>query len=171
LNRTKFLVQAALIAAVYAALTVLLASISYGGQQFRVSEALTVLPAITPAAIPGLFVGCILANAFSPLLGLADMIFGSLATLIAACASGFIAKATKDRNIALRLALIPLPPVVVNAIVVGTMLWLIADIPFVAAAAGVFVGQAGACYLLGCPLYLLVENLVKNKRINLEQGG
>ena len=59
---TRLLVQAALIAAVYAALTLLLQPISFGIVQFRVSEALTVLPALMPAAIPGLFVGCLLSN-------------------------------------------------------------------------------------------------------------
>jgi uncharacterized membrane protein len=168
LKRTIFIVKAALIAAIYAALTIFLAPISYGGQQFRVAEALTVLPAVMPAAIPGLFVGCILSNAFSPLLGLADMVFGSLATLIAACATRFIAKSTEDRRITIRLALIPMPPVVINAFVIGAMLWMMADMPFIVAAAGVFIGQMGACYLLGCPLYLLMEKLAKNKSINLE---
>ena len=59
---TLFLVQAALIAAVYVVLTLVFAPFSYGEIQVRISEALTILPFFTPAAIPGLFVGCILAN-------------------------------------------------------------------------------------------------------------
>ena len=59
---TVFLVQAAVIAALYAALTLFLAPISFSGNQFRVAEALTLLPVITPAAIPGLAIGCIIGN-------------------------------------------------------------------------------------------------------------
>ena len=79
----KKLVQGALIGALYAVLTLAAAPISYGLMQVRISEALSVLPYFTAAAVPGLFVGCIVAN----LLGgaaLYDVIFGSLATLLAA---------------------------------------------------------------------------------------
>ena len=65
---TLFLVQAALIAAVYVVLTLVFAPFSYGEIQVRISEALTILPFFTPAAIPGLFVGCILANLLGYLL-------------------------------------------------------------------------------------------------------
>ena len=80
---TVFLVQAAVIAALYAALTLFLAPISFSGNQFRVAEALTLLPVITPAAIPGLAVGCIIGNITSP-YGIVDIIFGTCATLLAA---------------------------------------------------------------------------------------
>lgn len=63
---TVYTVQAALIAAIYAALTYAVAPLSFGATQFRISEALTVLPVFTPAAIPGLAVGCIIANIGSP---------------------------------------------------------------------------------------------------------
>ena len=64
LKTTRFLTQAAIIAALYAALTLLLQPISgfQGNFQLRVSEALTLLPVFTPAAVPGLFVGCLIAN-------------------------------------------------------------------------------------------------------------
>ena len=64
--KTKYLAEAAVIAAIYALLTIVLAPISYGAVQVRISEALTVLPFFTPAAVPGLFVGCIAANIMSP---------------------------------------------------------------------------------------------------------
>ena len=79
----KKIVQGALIGALYAALTLVAAPISFGLMQVRISEALCILPFFTPAAVPGLFVGCVVAN----LLGgaaLYDVIFGSLATLLAA---------------------------------------------------------------------------------------
>ena len=80
-SNTYFVVYGALIAALYTALTAALAPISFGAVQFRVSEALCVLPYFTPAAVPGVFAGCLLSNL---LCGAAvpDVIFGSLATLI-----------------------------------------------------------------------------------------
>ena len=83
-NRSiRFISQAAIIAAMYAALTLSLYGMSYGQIQLRVAEALTILPYFTPAAIPGLFAGCIISNALGP-NGLIDVIVGSLATLAAA---------------------------------------------------------------------------------------
>ena len=78
---TQFLVEAAAIGAIYVVLTVLFAPLSYGEVQIRFSEALTILPFFTPAAIPGLFVGCIIANLFGGAIPV-DIIFGSIATLI-----------------------------------------------------------------------------------------
>ena len=80
---TMFLVQAAAIGAIYVVLTLLFAPLSYGEVQVRFSEALTILPYFTPAAIPGLFVGCILANLLGGSIPV-DIIFGSIATLIGA---------------------------------------------------------------------------------------
>lgn len=84
----RYLVQAAVIAAIYAVLTLLASSLNlaYGPVQFRISEFLTVLPMFTPAAIPGLTLGCFLANLASP-FGPVDWIFGSVATLLAAVVS------------------------------------------------------------------------------------
>ena len=80
---THFLVQGAAIAAVYVVLTLVFAPLSFGEVQIRFSEALTVLPFFTPAAIPGLFVGCIIANLLGGAIPV-DIIFGSIATLIGA---------------------------------------------------------------------------------------
>ena len=89
---TRSLCLSAIIAALYAALTLLLAPISYGNIQCRVSEAFTVLPMVLPQSIPGLFVGCLIANIFSPTPSIWDIVFGSLTTLIAAyCILGGIA--------------------------------------------------------------------------------
>lgn len=78
---TRDLTLAAVLAAVYAALTVTLPVPQYGAVQIRFAEALTVLPFLFPAATPGLFVGCIIANLFSPFV--LDVVFGSMATLLA----------------------------------------------------------------------------------------
>ena len=81
-NATLRLAVSAVVAAAYAALTVALAPISYGAVQFRVSEALTVLPFLMPFTAWGLFAGCILANLYTG--SVVDILFGSLATLLAA---------------------------------------------------------------------------------------
>ncbi len=148
---TKSLVQAAAIAAVYAALTLLLEPISYGPVQLRVSEALCVLVFFTPAAVPGLFVGCLLANILGG-FGLYDIVLGSLATLIAAYL-GYRLRAFKW--------ILPLPAVVVNALVVGPMLFYLYQLGETAllCIATVGVGQFLACYVLGMPLLLLMEKL------------
>ena len=78
--KTRDLVIGGLIAAAYLALTLVLAPISYGPIQFRVSEALTLLPLIFPQAVPGLFIGCLLANIFGG-YGAIDIICGSAAPL------------------------------------------------------------------------------------------
>ena len=80
---TLFMVQAAAIAAVYVVLTTVFAAFSFGEVQVRISEAMTILPVFTPAAIPGLFVGCLISNFLGGAI-LLDVIFGSIATLIGA---------------------------------------------------------------------------------------
>jgi uncharacterized membrane protein len=126
-----------------------------------VSEALTVLPAFTPAAIPGLFAGCLLANLLNPAPTVWDIVLGSLATLAAAFWSW------KWRA---RKWLVPLPPVLVNAAVVGPMLYLaygMALFPAVGAwnalidAGAVAAGELVACYGLGMPLYFAVDRIWK----------
>jgi len=144
INNTRFLVQAAIIAAVYAALTIALMPISYGVMQIRVSEALTVLPFFTPAAIPGLFVGCLIANIIGP-YGIADIVLGSAATLIAALGSYMLRK---------RPILVPLPPVISNAIIIGSMLryFYIPDMKLIVCILWVGAGELIACYGIGYPL-------------------
>lgn len=139
----RFWVQAAVIAAVYAVLTMVLAPISYGLMQVRVSEALTVLPFFTPAAIPGLFVGCLIANTLTG--NIIDIIFGSLASLAAAFFS------YKLKKIPL---LVPLPPVVLNAVIIGAVLYYAYGVgaPLWSCMLWVGAGQLLACYVLGYPL-------------------
>ena len=85
-KNTYFLAYGAVIAAIYMALTMAAQPISFGPVQFRISEALCVLPYFTPAAVPGVFVGCLLSNLLCGAAGL-DVVFGSLATLIGAVGS------------------------------------------------------------------------------------
>ena len=145
INATK-LSRGALIGALYAVLTISLAPISYGPVQFRVSEALTLLPFYLPEAIPGLFAGCVFANFFGG-YGLPDMVFGSLATLIAAILT------RKSGNIWLAA----LWPVVSNMIIIGVMLHVLICVPLVATCLYVAFGEAGTCYVVGVPLMKILE--------------
>ena len=139
-----FITRAAIIGAIYAALTLLPFSSSL--IQFRVSEALTVLPFFTPAAIPGLFVGCLIGNLLNG-LPFYDILFGSLATLTAA----FMTYKIKNMYLA------PLPPVIVNALVVGPMVAFYVGVPFYMGMLYVGAGQLAVCYLLGLPLLMALR--------------
>lgn len=112
LGNTRALVNAALLAAVYAALTYVTKPISFGAVQFRISEALCILPVFTVAAVPGLFVGCFLANFLSGAAAL-DVIFGSLATLLGAYGT------YRFRN---KGCLAVLPPILCNALIIPFVL-------------------------------------------------
>lgn len=148
IKSTVFIAQAGIIAAIYTILTLALWSWSYGPIQVRVSEALTVLPAFTPAAIPGLFIGCLISNIFSPQFAYIDMVFGSLATLLAAYLSYKMP----------RRELVPLPPIIVNGIIIGIMLHYFYKLPSLPLAMlWVALGETVACYVLGYPLILLLE--------------
>lgn len=162
-KKTRFLALSAAIAGLYAALTYAAAALNlaYGPVQFRFSEALTVLPAFTPAAVPGLALGCFLANLGSP-LGPVDWVFGTSATLLAALGSWALA-GVKLRGLPV---LAPLPPVLANALIVGLEVSCLAEsfalgnfswTGFAAGALSVGAGELAVCYALGVPLMLLLE--------------
>ena len=142
---TRDLTVAAIIAALYAAITLLFAPISYGPVQFRIAEALTILPVLMPQAIPGLTLGCLLAN----LLGSAtpwDVIFGTLATLLASLLT---------RRLKKNIWIAALPPVVCNAVIVGLVLhFTLADVLLFPTIAFVGLGEAVVVYALGVPMGL-----------------
>ena len=104
-----FLVQSAMIAAIYVVLTIVFAPISFGQIQFRIAEALTILPAFTPAAIPGLFVGCLIGNILGGAI-LPDIIVGSMATLLGAIFTYLLRNRSKW--------LAPLPPIIANTVLI-----------------------------------------------------
>ncbi len=115
-KKVQFMAQASMIAALYTALTVALAPVSYGAVQFRISEALCILPYFTPAAVPGLFLGCLISNGVGAAMGttvVLDMIFGSLATLIGAAGSYAL-----RRN----RWLVCIPPIAANTIIIPWVL-------------------------------------------------
>ncbi|WP_058485560.1 QueT transporter family protein [Defluviitalea phaphyphila] len=152
-KKILFLVQSALIAAIYVVLTLPFAVISTDYLQVRISEALTVLPFYTPAAIPGLFIGCLLSNIFVSKFGMVDIVFGSLATLIAAFLSYKMPKKI----------LVPIPPIIVNAVIVGFLIYygtfgnIKVNTTLFVFMGGVGLGQLIACYGLGYPLMLIID--------------
>ena len=144
----RSLCWSAMIAAVYAALTLLLQPISYGPLQCRISEMLTMLAAILPQAIPGLTVGCLIANLLSP-VGLPDILFGTLATLLAAIGTWKL----KEHLLPATLC-----PILSNGLIIGAVLAWSYHISFLITALEVAAGEAVAV-ALGC---LLVYVLKKN---------
>lgn len=163
----RFLTQAGLIGGMYAALCLALAPISYGPLQVRVAEILTVLPAFTPAAIPGLTVGCLIANLFGGgVAGSWDWLFGTLTTLAAAAATWGM------RHIRWKNLPIPgtLPPVVFNAAVVGLECAVAGSdgfsLPlFLLCAAQVFIGQLIACTFGGTLLAAALTRTGADKKL------
>lgn len=143
----RTLALAGIIAALYIALTLLFAPISYGQIQFRVSEALTLLPVVSPASIPGLFIGCFISNIFGG--SVIDAVFGSLASLLAAILT---------RRFRQSLWLAALMPVVINAVVISLVLWHTSGLHPYISFLTVGAGQAVVCYLLGVPLVKLIQN-------------
>ncbi len=158
-SKTQFIITGALIAAAYAGLTYLsnIFGLAYGPIQLRVSEVLTVLPVFTPAAIPGLTVGCFISNIGS--FNALDLIFGTAATLIAAILTYYL-RNIKFKNLPL---LAFLPPVLVNAIVIGfEIAWFF--LPegysfwgFIISGLQVGIGQLIVCYAFGIPFYLVTK--------------
>ncbi len=166
-KRAAFLAQAGVIAAAYAALTYVCAlwGLAYGEVQFRFSEALTILPLFTPAAIPGLTLGCFIANIGSP-FGIIDMLLGTLATLLAAIAV-YLVRNVRWKNINF---LAPIFPVLSNAIIIGLEIsWFMPEgltwAGFLAAAVSVGLGELVVCYGLGLPLSILLDRMPGFKKL------
>ena len=132
----------AVIAAVYVVLTVIFAPISFGPMQVRIAEMLMILPMFTPAAVPGLFIGCIIANMLGGAIAL-DVIFGSLATLIGAWV-GYLLRRNRW--------LVPIPPIISNALIVPFVLkygYGFTEIPLPLMMVYIAIGEIIGCYVLG----------------------
>ena len=158
-KRTDFLVFSAVIAALYAVFTYAAAffNLAYGPIQFRFSEALNVLCLFTPAAIPGLTVGCLISNIFS--FNPIDLVMGTLATLLAALSM----YALKNVRFFKFPFLAMLMPVIANGLIVGAEIAIFfteggASITtFWVAAAQVAAGEAAVMFTLGTGLYFLLK--------------
>lgn len=169
---TVYIVQAAVIAALYATLTILQNTLLPGtasmAVQFRVSEVLTILAVFTPAAIPGLTIGCIIANISSlSVLGPYDMIFGSLASLLAAVLMYLL----RNKRLFKLPVAAALMPALANGILVGF------EIEFFFVEGGfhfgdfllqgglVALGELGVLFVLGLPLARLIEKQGFDKKL------
>jgi uncharacterized membrane protein len=150
--RTRFLTRGALIGALYVLISLAVAPFGSGLIQMRLSEALCVLPWFTSAAIPGLFLGCLLSNLLTGAV-VYDVIFGSLATGLAALYTYVLRRRGCSKWLA------PLPAVIINALVVGYLLAYVyqVGVPLPLCALSVAAGQAAACYGLGMPLLGFLE--------------
>ena len=158
-ERILFIAYGAIIAAIYVATTVP-NPISSGPIQIRFSEALCVLPLFTPAAIPGLFIGCLIAN-FVEGLPIYDVIFGSLATLAAAMWAYSFTKMKFTASYAKWLT--PWPAIIFNAAIIPFVLRYAYGLPYGIPLLVVTVGagQIISCAVLGYPLLLLLEKYRK----------
>ncbi|MBR3553704.1 MAG: QueT transporter family protein [Clostridia bacterium] len=162
-KKILFLTQAAVIAALYAALTVgqdmLLPGTTSMAVQFRVSEALTLLACLKSAAIPGLIVGCFLANLINLGWLPTDIVFGTVATLLAAITMYLLRKALLWK-LPLAAALMP---ALFNGLIIGAQIEAFAvDGPFrfksFAVTAGcVALGELAVCFTLGLLLYKALD--------------
>lgn len=163
-KKTVFITKAAVIGGIYTVLTLLAAvfGLAYSGVQFRFSEALTVLPLFSSAAVPGLTVGCIIANIFSSVTPL-DTVIGSLATLLAAICT------RKTRHIKIKgIPVLSMSfPVIFNAIFIGAEIGFVSGEEafwpvFLTNALTVGLGEALVVFTLGT---LLIKFAEKNERL------
>lgn len=155
-KRVTFLTQAAIIAALYVVLTFFANALGLANYsiQVRFSEALTILPLFTPAAIPGLYAGCLLSNILTGCIAW-DILFGPIATLLGALGTWFLRKRSKW--------LAPLPPILANTIIVPYVLAYAyrfnGSIPYFMLTVG--IGEVISCGVLGMLLYSVLAKQAK----------
>lgn len=152
--KTKRLVRTAVIAALYALLTVALAPISYGNFQFRVSEILVLLAYFDPFYIGGLTLGCFIANLLGP-NGTMDVIFGTLATFISVGAISLTAKYIKNKA---SLFIASLWPTIFNGIIIGWMLNVTVGAPLWITMGEVALGEFVVITIVGLPAFKVIQN-------------
>ena len=141
-KKVLFLTQAAMIASIYVVLTIVFRPFSFGEIQVRIAEALTILPLFTPAAIPGLFIGCLIGNMVGGSI-LPDMIFGSLATLLGALFTYLLRNKNKF--------LAPIPPILSNTLIIPFVLRYAygTNLPIYFMMLTVGIGEVISCGILG----------------------
>lgn len=157
-KKTRYVTHAGIIATIYVVLTYLtgILGLASGAVQCRFSEAMCILPAFTPAAIPGLFVGCIISNLLTGSV-VFDIVFGSLATLIGAVGTRIIAKKS------LSPYLYPVPAIVSNTVILPFVLkyayGLGSGVLYLALT--VAIGEIISCGILGVLLYYSLKKYEK----------
>lgn len=151
-SKALFITQAAIVAALYVVLTYIatMLGLSNGAIQVRFSEALTILPYFIPAAVPGLFIGCIISNLLAGAV-IWDIVFGSIATLIGAVFTYLLRKKSKW--------LAPLPPIAANTVIVPFVLRYAygfeGTLPYFMLTVG--IGEVISCGVLGMALLICLE--------------
>ncbi len=146
----KYIAKAAIIAAIYVVFTVILGEFAYGPVQFRIAEALVILPLVEPSSILGVTIGCMVANIFGG-YGPIDIFGGSLVTLIAA----YFTSKMPNRVLAV------LPPVLLNALIVSIWVSKLSGIPYIAIVLNIALGEAVAVGVLGMILLSIYNKYIK----------
>ena len=151
------------VAALYAALTISIAPLSFGPVQFRLAEALCIMPFFFPGTAAGLFIGCVFSNLLSP-YGVLDIIAGSFATLLAALCTARIGRVNRKTPVIKALACFP--PVIINALVIGAVIaWTETSggsefrIAFAVNGLQIGLGQLAVMYIIGMPLMIYLPKL------------
>ncbi len=152
-KKALFITQASMVAAIYVVLTYIvnMTGLASGVIQIRLSEALCILPAFMPAAVPGLFIGCLISNLICGAV-IWDVIFGSIATLIGAIGTYLLKKKSKW--------LLPLPAILSNTVIIPVILTYAYGVPDAIwfSAITVFIGEFISCGILGMLLYHSLNN-------------
>lgn len=172
-SKVLYLAQAGIIAALYAVLTLAIAPLAYGQVQFRISEALTILPVFTSAAIPGLTIGCLIANIVGSPFAV-DAIFGTAATLLAAICT-YLCRKIMVKGLPVLSSIFP---VIFNGLIVSTEICFFTDMDekvtfavFIVCAAWVALGEIVCSCLLGLPLYKLLDKTKVFKKFSYKQDN
>ena len=171
-KKVLYLTQGAAIAAIYVVLCQIFAPISFRDVQVRIAEGLTILPFFTSAAIPGLFVGCVLGNLLGGAIPI-DIIFGSLATLIGALGTWAIGRWIRRKHPASHRMkfLLPVPPIIANALIIPFILYygygITVPIPIQIATVG--AGEILSCGVIGMIILFALEKA--GMRIFKPQGN
>lgn len=168
MKSTKIIARAGLIGALYVLLSLITFPVASGAIQFRVSEALCVLPLILPETVPALAIGCMLSNLITGCAPM-DIVFGSIITLVASLFTCLTGKMIK--NVILKIAIGGFFPVILNALFLPLIwIWCYGAIEYLYYLQVLFliISQSGAVYLLGTPLYFYVKKL-KTKNLSFLQ--
>lgn len=152
-NKTRKLVVSALVASLYAVITLVLGAISYGPIQFRIAEIMILLPFIKKDYILGLTIGCFVANIIGP-YGVPDIIFGTIATFLSAYAVYLTSKYIKNK---LSLLIASIWPTIINGVVIGFMLNKFFGVPMTLGMLQVALGEFVVITIVGVPLYKSLE--------------
>lgn len=157
-NLTKRIVTTAVIAAIYAVVTIAISPLSYGEIQFRVSEVLVLLALFDPLYIGGLTLGCFVANILGP-NGPMDVLLGTLATFISVIFIYYTGKVIKHYKVQLIIA--SLWPTIFNGVIIGWMLNMLYGLPLVLTILQVAIGEFVVITIIGVPLFISSGSTLK----------